>query len=411
MIYSAQTDDRLVRLAGEGDRSAFAEIFQRYHQQLYRYCQGLLDSQDDARDALQGAMEQAWRSAAKQSVRGGLRAWLYRIAHNEAISVIRIRDRYSAIGAEVDELQPVGDAAVEAAQREQIRELVADLRLLPDRQRGALLMRELSGLDYDQVAAALSVSPAAARQAVYEARMALHSLEEGRAMDCQEVRRRISDADGRAIRGRKLRAHLTACAGCRSFQEAISIRPARLALALPVLPAATATSMLSSLAGPGAGGGGSTGGGGVVQRDDRRLAGLFGAAAVVAAILFIMWGDTPLTTGDPQARDTARAVPHAGSPAASKRREPPRRRRATPPVPSPGPMSSLSAYTSATPSSVIAADQSGPGDAGRRAADGGGGSGLPFTGMDLGILALVGLSLTGLGVLLRRLSAPPRQPG
>lgn len=71
MIYSTQTDDRLARLAGEGDRSAFAEIFQRYHQHLYRYCQGLLGSQDDARDALQGTMEQAWRSAPSRAFGAG----------------------------------------------------------------------------------------------------------------------------------------------------------------------------------------------------------------------------------------------------------------------------------------------------------------------------------------------------
>jgi len=74
----------------------------------------------------------------------------------------------------------------------------------------------------------------------------------------------------------------------------------------------------------------------------------------------------------------------------------------------------VSGYNSATPDSAIAAGQQGTGSPGSRAAgedaDGAGG-GLPFTGLDAGLLALVGLALAGFGVLLRRLSAPPRQSG
>ena len=61
-----------------------------------------------------------------------------------------------------------------------------------------------------------------ARQAVYEARTSLRDREEGRAMECEHVRKAISDRDGRRLRGRKLRAHLNGCDGCRGFAASIS---------------------------------------------------------------------------------------------------------------------------------------------------------------------------------------------
>ncbi len=68
----------------------------------------------------------------------------------------------------------------EIATRERLRSLVADLGELPERQRSAIVMRELSGLSYGEIAAALSCAEGGARQAVYEARTALRDREEGR---------------------------------------------------------------------------------------------------------------------------------------------------------------------------------------------------------------------------------------
>ena len=56
------SDDRLMRLAADGNRPAFAEIYRRYHQELYRYCLAILRSPEDATDALQSTMTNALRS-------------------------------------------------------------------------------------------------------------------------------------------------------------------------------------------------------------------------------------------------------------------------------------------------------------------------------------------------------------
>ena len=144
---------------------------------------------------------------------------------------------------------------------EQMRALVSDLQSLPDRQRSALLMRELNELPYPEIGAALDTSEQAARQAVYEARVMLQELKQGREMSCDDVRRLISERDGRLLRPRRVRAHMRSCEGCTDFRTAIGTRRAELGALAPPLPAAAAASLLSSILG---GGGGGWGGGGLI---------------------------------------------------------------------------------------------------------------------------------------------------
>ena len=60
-------------------------------------------------------------------------------------------------------------------------------------------MRELSGLSHEEIAIALGTSVGAAKQAIFDARRALYELEEGRAIRCEDIRRQISDGDGRVL--------------------------------------------------------------------------------------------------------------------------------------------------------------------------------------------------------------------
>src|SRR4051794_2601671 len=249
-------DEQLARGAAGGDPRAFELIFARYHQELYRYCRAILGNADDAEDATQATMAAALRSLPGESREISLRSWLYRVAHNEAISIVRRRQPLAG-SAEVPEVAVDGVEA-QAESRRRLRELVADLRALPERQRSALVMRELSGLSYEEIGAALGGSEGAARQTVYEARVALGELEAGREMDCDDARRTISERDGRLLSGRRIRAHLRACEGCRDFREAIPRRRAELQALCPPLPALAAAGLLSSVLG-GSGGGATTG--------------------------------------------------------------------------------------------------------------------------------------------------------
>ena len=147
-------------------------------------------------------------------------------------------------------------AGADPAERERMTQLVADLKTLPEQQRSALVLRELSGLGSEEIGSALDISPAAAKQAVYEARATLLAQRGGRDMDCRQVQMKLSDSDGRVRRGRRLKAHLADCALCTAFAAAIPARTADMRMVFPPLGAALAAKTLAAAtAGGGAAGG------------------------------------------------------------------------------------------------------------------------------------------------------------
>jgi RNA polymerase sigma factor (sigma-70 family) len=322
-------DSRLAQRAAGGSNRAFEAIFERYHQDLYRYCAAIVGNAADAQDAVQSTMVKVLQALPGEQRRIELKPWLYRIAHNEAIEIVRRRAPAEEIDA--DSLLGPTSAADEAIARERLQRLVADVAELPERQRGALVMRELSGLGFEEIGAALGTSAATARQTLYEARLGLRRMSEGREMDCAEAWRAISDGDRRVLRGRRLRAHLRACESCRAFPAEIEQRGAELALLAP-LPAAAAAGLLQAVLG-GSGAAGAAGAGGAAAAGGgASVAGTTGAAA----------GKSLLTATALKAAAAVGAVVAIGVTAADQRglihlgsshRESPPPARSAPPVP------------------------------------------------------------------------------
>ena len=239
-------DERLARHAGAGDAQAFAIVYERYHHALYRYCRSILRNDADAQDALQSTFASAFAALRTGQRDAPMRPWLFRIAHNESISALRRRRPAFELSAASEQ----GTASVEdeVAGRAEIYLLLRDLRELTDRQRSALVLRELSGLSHEEIAIALGTTVGGAKQMIFEARRALFEFAQGRDMACGEIRRTISDADGRTLRARRVRAHLRECTGCASFAAGITTRTEQLHALAPVLPAATAAGLLARLA-------------------------------------------------------------------------------------------------------------------------------------------------------------------
>ncbi|HEY2655336.1 MAG TPA: sigma-70 family RNA polymerase sigma factor, partial [Solirubrobacteraceae bacterium] len=189
-------------MVAHGSDAAFAELFRRYHQLVYRYCRSLVRSDHDAQDALQTTFTNALLALRAGRRDAPMRPWLLRIAHNESISLLRGRRPDAEPSLELESPHTTDGSADE---RERLSMLVADLRELPERQRGALVMRELSGLSHADIGLALGVSTGAAKQTILEARRSLMEMAEGRSMDCEEAQRIISDGDRRMLRSRRIR--------------------------------------------------------------------------------------------------------------------------------------------------------------------------------------------------------------
>src|SRR4051794_5889982 len=204
--------------AARGDAAAFAAVYERHHQALYRYCRSILRHDEDAQDALQSTMARAFAALQDEQRDFELRPWLFRIAHNEAISILRRRPATD----ELDEQPALGELEDRVAEREELRRLQMDLSDLPERQRAALVLRELNGLSHTEIGVVLELSPAAVKQAIFDARSTLFSFREGREMACHDIRRMLSDGDGRVLRGKGI---LAAGATDRIAAGAPSVRP------------------------------------------------------------------------------------------------------------------------------------------------------------------------------------------
>jgi RNA polymerase sigma factor (sigma-70 family) len=267
---------RLVRRAARGDRDAFTTIFRRFQQDLYRYCVGILGNSEDAQDALQNTMVKALGALPGERREIDLKPWLYRIAHNESIDLIRRRRQ--TVSLEDDGLPAGASLADEVETRHRLRQLLADVGELPERQRGALVMREAGGLEFEEIAAALGTTPGVARQTLYEARLGLREMDAGRNMDCVAVTKALSDGDRRSRRRRDISAHLKACSECRLFAEEIDSRKRALASISP-LPALAAAALLQGLAGGGGGSGAAVGSGAAAASGTSAGAGVTGAVA------------------------------------------------------------------------------------------------------------------------------------
>ena len=290
-------DERLAKLAAAGDQRAFTAIYERHSQGLYRYILSILRNAEDANDAVQGTMMKALLAIPAKRPEVPLRPWLYRIAHNEAISVQRRQPSHGVLTE--DAAGSERGAHDEWADRDDLKQLVSDLLELPERQRAALVMRELSGLEYDEIGLSLGTSAAGAKQTVYEARIALYERAKGRELSCARVRRDLSTGDRRVLRGRRIAAHLRSCVACTEFQASMGTRGKALAALAPPLPGLGALGLLKALLGGGGGGGTGGGGAGLLAGVSGSGGSLITAAAAVkgaaaVAVVMVASGGVPL---------------------------------------------------------------------------------------------------------------------
>jgi RNA polymerase sigma factor (sigma-70 family) len=170
-LLRLQSDERLAVLAVDGHEAAFATIVERYRPALLRYCAGIVGPAR-AEDAVQQALISAHAALPRTDVRH-LRSWLYRIAHNTSLNVLRsVRDDVS-LDAAATAPADGPDAAFERAER--LRATLDAVRGLPERQRAALVLRELEGRSHEEIATALGVTAGSARQHLMRARAAVRS--------------------------------------------------------------------------------------------------------------------------------------------------------------------------------------------------------------------------------------------
>src|ERR687892_571170 len=248
-------DGKLVEQVRRGNEAAFEVIFERHGPAILAFCRHMLGTREEAEDAVQHTFAAAYRDLQRGGDRDiALKAWLFAIARNRCLSVLRARRE---VPTAVDALESGSAAgaglAEQVEERADLRHLLADVRELPNDQRAALLLTELGDLSHNEVAGVLGCEVSRVKGLVFRARSALIARREARETPCESIREQLANLRGGALRRTELRLHLRDCPDCRAYREEVRQQRRMLAVALPVAPTLGLKS--SVLAAVGLGGG------------------------------------------------------------------------------------------------------------------------------------------------------------
>jgi RNA polymerase sigma factor (sigma-70 family) len=167
----SKSDKRLTELARTGSTAAFEAIVVRYRRSLVHHCARVL-GEGDAEEAVQEALVKANNALIRGEDVRALGPWLHTITHRVALNLLRARATRPA-HVESDYERAIGPYEY-AEQRENLRDLLAAVQLLPLRQREALVMLTLEGRSYDEIAVRLGATPRAVGQLLNRARQSLN---------------------------------------------------------------------------------------------------------------------------------------------------------------------------------------------------------------------------------------------
>lgn len=162
-------DALLVARIRTGDEDAFDMLVERYQAPIFRYLRSLVADSEQARDLAQDTFLRAYRSLDSLQDPRLLRSWLYRIAHNQACSLLRRRRLIRwlpLLPSRPDHAPHTERSAVEAAHVE------AALARVPLEQRAPLLLHLVAGFSHAEVAALLQISEGAVRMRISRGRVA-----------------------------------------------------------------------------------------------------------------------------------------------------------------------------------------------------------------------------------------------
>ena len=240
------SDEQLVALAQAGSSEAFASLFRRYRPVIARYAGRLVGDDARAEDIVQEVFLSALRSIGSLDRPSGFKPWLYRIAHNTCVDHMRRTYRGDEVSIDANALPaseeirlfrraPSTHAAV--TQREDFKNLREAFGGLPPSQSEVLVMRELEGLSYDQIAARMGITRASVESMLFRARQGLRDeygqIATGeRCLRMRPVMARMAEGVGGLRDRRALARHVRGCQSCR--RDAFAMGLAGSALEAPV---------------------------------------------------------------------------------------------------------------------------------------------------------------------------------
>lgn len=191
MVSSEADDLELVEACKQGDRRAFQVLMQRYQRKVYAVAFGFLRNREDALDVVQESFIKVHRYLGKFEGNSSFYTWLYRIVANLCIDRLRKAKRHrdvefddglrhepgdSATDMSAVGLTQFGDPADMVKRKEILAAVEASLEHLSDKHRAVIVMRELQGMSYEEMAQAMDCSKGTIMSRLFHARRNMQKL-------------------------------------------------------------------------------------------------------------------------------------------------------------------------------------------------------------------------------------------
>lgn len=182
---SSKGDHDLVQRVQAGDSAAFRELFDKYHRRAFAVAMGVVKNQDDALDAVQEAFVKVHKNIDKFHGNSSFYTWLYRIVMNVSIDHVRKKSRRKTLDFDEralhEESEVAGDGALvpnlsnanpgkAALRRELGGAIQTALAELPEHHRAVIVLREIEGMSYEEMAEALEVPKGTVMSRLFHAR-------------------------------------------------------------------------------------------------------------------------------------------------------------------------------------------------------------------------------------------------
>jgi len=170
-----RADRELAARAQQGDHAAYAQLVRAHQNRIFRYLLNLTGSREEALELSQDVFLKAWEALPGWRPQAQFHTWLYRIASNAAFDLLRRRQIVSYESLPEDYDAPADAAGPEHRLQatQSMTNLDAALARLPPDQRQIVLLREVEGLSYEELATALSIEPGTVKSKLARARAAL----------------------------------------------------------------------------------------------------------------------------------------------------------------------------------------------------------------------------------------------
>ena len=184
--YSEQSDEDLVLLVQQGDKSAFDFLVLKYQHRIIQLVNGYIKDPAEAQDVAQESFIKAYRALGSFRGEAAFYTWLYRIAINTAKNYRLARSRRSA-SQEVDvqdaeaiehapQLQGLDTPERLLLTQEMLDTIKVALSTLPEEMRIAIELRELDGMSYEEIAVAMDCPVGTVRSRIFRARATIDNM-------------------------------------------------------------------------------------------------------------------------------------------------------------------------------------------------------------------------------------------